>query len=94
MTRLPPDCMRLAGQEDVHAGAESLLAADSMVSRASKMFGAGASEPRGSGLPPACGKPSKLLVQIAWKAAKDLCDTHGKTGIVAEESYLRDDDGV
>ena len=70
--------LQVPGQEDVHAGAESLLAADSMASRASKMFGAGASEPRGSGLPPACGKPSKLLVQIAWKAAKDLCDTHGK----------------
>ena len=53
-----------------------------------KMFGAGASEPRGSGLPPACGQPSKLLVQLAWKA-NELCDKHGKT---AEEPYLRDDD--
>ena len=55
-----------------------MLSAGSLASRASKMFGAGASKPRGSGLPPACGKPSKLLVQLAWKAAIDLCDTHGK----------------
>ena len=56
------------------------------------MFDAGASEPRGSGLPPACGQPSKLLVQLAWKAVNELCDKHRKTSIIAEEPYLRDDD--
>ena len=75
------------GHVGAATGAESLLSAGSLASRASKMFGAGASKPRGSGLPPACGKPSKLLVQIAWKAANDLCDTHGKTGIGSLRSH-------
>ena len=47
-----PD-QKMPGQEDVRAGAESLLSADSLASRAFEMFDAGASEPWGSGLPPA-----------------------------------------
>ena len=45
--------LQVPGQVDVHAGAESLLSADSLASRAFEMFDAGASEPWGSGLPPA-----------------------------------------
>ena len=47
-----PD-QKMPGQEDMRAGAESLLTADSLASRAFEMFDAGASEPWGSGLPPA-----------------------------------------
>ena len=85
----------MPGHEDVHAGADSLLAADSLASRASEMFEAGASEPRGSGLPPACGQSSKLLVQLAWKAVNELCDKHGKRRASSLRSpIVRDDDRV
>ena len=45
--------LQVPGQVDVHAGAESLLSADSLASRAFEMLEAGSSEPWGSGLPPA-----------------------------------------
>eukprot|EP00964_Phaeocystis_antarctica_P091098 scaffold58369_cov51-Phaeocystis_antarctica.AAC.1 len=66
------------GHVGAATGAESLLSAGSLASRASKMFDVGELEPQGSGLTPACGKPSKQLVQFAWRAANDSATSTGR----------------
>jgi len=66
------------GHVGAATGAESLLSAGSLASRASKMFDVGALEPQDSGLTPACGKPSKQLVQFAWRAANDSATSTGR----------------
>ena len=67
-----------AGQEQVSAGPEHLLTADALAERAAAMFRADSSAPQASGLPPSGGQATKELVQLAFTAANDLCDKHGK----------------
>ena len=81
-------------QPKAPAGPAEPLTSASVAARASAMFVVGSAEARASGLPIIGKESTKELVQLAWKAANELCDKHGKTGIVAEEPYLRDDDYV
>jgi len=54
------------------------LTSDTVANRASTMFVVGSTEPRASGLPMIGKVPTKELVKLAFVAANELCDTHGK----------------
>ena len=76
------------------AGPAEPLTSISVAARASAMFVVGSAEARASGLPINGKEPTKELVQLALVAANELCDTHGKTGIIAEQPYLGGDNRV
>ena len=54
------------------------MTSDTVANRASTMFVVGSTEPRASGLPMIGKVPTKELVKLAFVAANELCDTHGK----------------
>ena len=54
------------------------MTAVAMAERASKMFVVSAAGPQRSGLPPAARKVNKELCLLAFNAANDLCNEHGK----------------
>ena len=60
------------------AGPETHLTADALAARASAIFDTDRSAPQASGLPPSGSQATKELVLLAFKAANDLCDRHGK----------------
>ena len=81
-------------QPKAPAGPAEPLTPALVAARASAMFVVGSAEARASGLPINGKEPTKELVQLALVAANELCDTHGKTGIVAEQPYLGGDNRV
>ena len=66
------------GQPKAPAGPVQPLTSDTVANRASTMFVVGSTEPRASGLPMIGKVPTQELVQLAFVAANELCDTHGK----------------
>ena len=81
-------------QPKAPAGPAEPLTPALVAARASAMFVVGSAEARASGLPINGKEPTKELVQLALVAANELCDTHGKTGIIAEQPYLGGDNRV
>ena len=67
-----------SGQPKAPAGPVEPLTSAAVADRASAMFVVGAAEPRASGLPIIGKVPTKELVQLAFVAANELCDAHGK----------------
>lgn len=66
------------GQPEAPAGPVEPLTSAGVATRASTMFVVGSAEPRASGLAMIGKVPTKELVQLAFVAANELCDTHGK----------------